>query len=201
MSIYNSLFQSAVAAGVTICVASGDSGAKDNGRSLSVDFPASSPYVVACGGTTLNAPSNTYTGTTTETAWNGSGGGFSSYFARPSYQNSVNTNAKRSTPDVSATADPNTGYIIYIHGGYYVIGGTSAVAPLYAGFLGLINFTAVNGQMNVQLYSKYAASSANKLMFHDITSGNNNGYNATVGYDKCTGFGSPNFGVMRNLIN
>ena len=201
MTLYNNLFKNAVSAGVTICAASGDFGAKDDGRTLSVDFPASSPYVVACGGTTLNAPTNAYTNSTSEIAWSGSGGGFSSFFARPTYQNSFNTNSKRSVPDVAATADPKTGYIIYEHGRYYVIGGTSAVSPLYCGFLGLINFKAVRGQLNVQLYSKYLASNANKLMFHDIKSGNNGGYNAIVGYDKSTGLGSPNFNRIKSLIN
>jgi kumamolisin len=201
MTIYNNLFKNAVAAGVTICVASGDLGARDDGRTLSVDFPASSPYVVACGGTTLNAPTNAYTNATTEIAWSGSGGGFSRFFTRPAYQNTFNTNSKRSVPDVAATADPNTGYIIYEHGNYYVIGGTSAVSPLYAGFLGLIDFKATQGQLNAQIYSKYAANSANKQMFNDVKSGNNGGYNAIVGYDMSTGLGSPNFNKIKSLIN
>jgi kumamolisin len=198
LNAYNSLFATAVSQGITICVAAGDNGARDNGSSLSVDFPGSAPNVLDCGGTTLVSNNNLYDSNTTEIAWTGSGGGFSYYFARPTYQNGFQTNSKRAVPDVCGDADPNTGYIIYLNGGYYVIGGTSAVAPLWAGFLGSINFTARNGSLASQLYSK---RNANPTMFHDVKSGNNGYYSAGTGYDEVTGLGSPNFTVIKSLIN
>lgn len=194
LNAYNSLFATAVARGITICVASGDNGAKDNGYSLSVDFPASSPNVLACGGTTLVSNNNRYDNNTIERSWTGSGGGYSSLFAKPSYQTGAGT--KRIVPDIASVADPSTGYIIYLRNTYYVIGGTSAVSPLWAGFLGYIGFNANNGQLNRQLYSNY-----NSNTFNDITVGHNNGYNTTLGHDNCTGLGSPNFTNIRNVIN
>jgi len=186
LNAYNSLLQQAAIAGITVCVASGDNGAKDNGSTLSVDFPASSQYVLAVGGTTLYAPSNIYT---TETTWTGSGGGFSNFFSKPNYQNAL-TGTKRCVPDVCANADPNSGYIIYMRGSYYVIGGTSAAAPLWAGFLAAINYT---GFFNNAVYSLTSS-------LHDITSGNNNGYSATVNYDLCTGLGSPDFSKIKKAL-
>lgn len=196
MNAYNNLFATAVARGITICVASGDNGAKDNGYSLSVDFPAASPNVLACGGTTLVSNNNLYDNSTIETSWTGSGGGFSSLFAKPSYQSSIGTGNKRIVPDIASVADPSTGYIIYLRNTYYVIGGTSAVSPLWAGFLGYIGFTATGGQLNIQLYNNY-----NSNTFNDIRVGHNNGYNTTVGHDNCTGLGSPNFTNIRNVIS
>jgi kumamolisin len=179
--------QTAANLGITICVASGDNGYKDDGSRISVDFPSSSPYALAVGGTTLTAPNNIYT---SETTWNGSGGGISSFFAKPSYQSAItNSLTKRCSPDVCANADPNTGYIIYIRNKYYVIGGTSAAAPLWAGFLAYINYT---GFLNSRIYS--LSSSLN-----DIISGSN-GYSATLNYDLCTGLGSPNFTKIKTAL-
>lgn len=194
MNAYNSLFATAVSRGITICVASGDNGAKDNGYSLSVDFPASSPNVLACGGTTLVSNNNLYDTNTVERSWTGSGGGYSSIFAKPSYQTGSFT--RRAVPDIASVADPSTGYIIYLRNTYYVIGGTSAVSPLWAGFLGYIGFNANGGQLNRQLYNNF-----NSNTFNDIVVGHNNGYTTTVGHDLCTGLGSPNFTNIRNVIN
>jgi kumamolisin len=90
-------------------------------------------------------------------------------------------------PDVAGNADPQSGYNVFVDGQQTVIGGTSAVAPLWAGLLALINQSLGTnvGFVNAQLYSAAAA-------FHDITSGNNGNYSAGKGWDACTGLGSPN---------
>lgn len=187
--------------GVTVLVACGDNGASDgtSGGTPTVDFPAASPYVVACGGTTL-----TLSGTSiqSEKVWNdlsqnegATGGGVSEVFALPSFQQSVNVPkapngfAGRGVPDVAGDADPVTGYSVIVDGQQEVIGGTSAVAPLWAGLFALINQSlgANVGYVNPLLYSANEEAS-----FHDITSGNNGGYSAGPGWDACTGLGSPN---------
>lgn len=187
---FDTLFEYAVSLGITICVASGDYGAKDNGVSLSVDFPSSSPHVLSVGGTTLISKNNRYDENTIETTWVGSGGGYSTFFQKPSYQNNINITDYRAIPDVCAVADPNTGYIIYQFGYFYVIGGTSGAAPLWAGFLASINF---RGIIHNQLYSY-------NNIFNDIIQGDNNGYTAGIYYDLCTGLGSPNFSKIQAIL-
>lgn len=190
---FDNLFEYAANLGITICVASGDYGAKDDGVNLSVDFPASSPHVLGVGGTSLLSLNNKYDINTIETTWIGSGGGYSSFFSKPSYQQAVNNTNYRSVPDVCAVADPKTGYIIYQFGYFYVIGGTSASAPLWAGFLASINFRGINGMIHTQLY-KYTN------IYNDITTGHNDGYSASIHYDVCTGLGSPNFSKIQKVI-
>ena len=181
----NQTLAQAVALGITVCVASGDSGASDGESSGDhVDFPASSPNVLGCGGTSLPP-------TGTETAWNdgasggASGGGYSNEFTRPSWQTG-NSNAQRGVPDVAGDADPQTGYQVSVDGTATVFGGTSCVAPLWAGLIALVNQSANKraGFINPLLY-------ANPTAFTDITEGNNNGYNAAPGWDPVTGLGSP----------
>lgn len=187
LKAFDTLFQSAANQGITICVASGDNGYKDNGITIGVDFPASSPNVLSVGGTSLYSTLNVYD---TEKAWSGSGGGYSNYFNKPTYQNNIlKANNKRCVPDISANADPNTGYIIYLRGKYYTVGGTSAAAPLWCGYLGCINYSKF---LNSNLYPLIGTNS-----FHDITKGTN-GYSAKINYDLCTGLGSLN-GI--NLFN
>ncbi len=196
----NSACQDASTMGVTILAASGDNGASDGSSgTLTVDFPAASPYVVACGGTKLTL-SGTAIGN--EQAWNelstnegATGGGVSEVFALPTFQQGANVPAApngfvgRGVPDVAGDADPETGYNVVVDGQQTVIGGTSAVAPLWAGLLALINQSLGTnvGYVNPQLYSAKAEAT-----FHDITSGNNGGYSAGPGWDACTGLGSPN---------
>jgi len=161
-----------------------------------VDFPAASPFVIACGGTKLTLSGGTIG---SEQAWNelsanegATGGGVSEAFAIPSYQQNAkvpkapNGFAGRGVPDVAGNADPQSGYSVFVDGKTAVIGGTSAVAPLWAGLLALINqsLEANVGFVNAQLYSAASA-------FHDITSGNNGKYSAGPGWDACTGLGSP----------
>lgn len=195
-----SALQDAADLGVTVLAASGDGLATDgvtDGKAH-VDFPASSPYVVGCGGTRLNASSRRLSG---ETVWNsdggGTGGGISDLFDVPAYQAKIklpaSVNAKRKgrgVPDVAGDADPNTGYRVVVDGKSQVIGGTSAVAPLWAGLFALINEASghSSGQPHATLYAHPEA-------FRDITSGDNKagtlGYRAAVGWDACTGLGSP----------
>lgn len=208
------ILQEATALGVTVCVAAGDDGSADMQQQVwddkpHVDFPASSPYALACGGTTLAASSTA--GAPVETVWNrgatggATGGGVSNFFPKPSYQSGVtvpppaNPAGGRGVPDVCADADPYTGYTVVIGGKKQGIGGTSAVAPLYAGLIARINqsLTAGGGNpvgyINPLLYSRAAAAGA----FHDVTDGNNDIYHdlggefgAGPGWDPCTGLGS-----------
>ena len=136
--------QSAAALGVTITVASGDDGSSDGTTGTVVDFPASSPHVLACGGTELFASGTTIT---EEIVWDdlpqggASGGGFSTTFPVPSWQTSALPagSSGRGVPDVSGDASPESGYNIIVDGQPQVVGGTSAVAPLYAGLIALVN--------------------------------------------------------------
>jgi kumamolisin len=196
----NSACQDAVAIGVTVFAASGDDGASDgdpNGKPT-VDFPAASPYVIGCGGTKLTISGNTIA---SEQAWNelsanegATGGGVSQVFALPSYQQSANVPkapngfAGRGVPDVAGDADPETGYSVLVDGQSSVIGGTSAVAPLWAGLLARVNqLLGTNvGYLNPLLYSVNVEQA-----MHDITSGSNGNYSARPGWDACTGLGSP----------
>ena len=195
----NTACQDASTMGVTVLAASGDNGASDGTSSSIVDFPASSPYVIGCGGTKLTISG---TGIGSEVAWDelsanegATGGGVSEVFALPSFQQSAdvpkapNGFAGRGVPDVAGNADPETGYNVIVDGQPQVIGGTSAVAPLWAGLLALVNESlgANVGYVNSLLYSP-----AVEPTFHDITSGSNGAYSAAKGWDACTGLGSPN---------
>ncbi|VVB63363.1 Pro-kumamolisin, activation domain [uncultured archaeon] len=192
-------FQKAAAIGVTAFCASGDDGSNDNENDNNphVDFPASSPTAIGCGGTSLSASG--------EIAWSGSGGGVSDFFPLPGWQSkahvplSVNGFAGRGVPDVAGDADPNSGYIILLNGKNYVFGGTSAVAPLWAGLIALINQKLGKsvGYLNPLIYNGRAMSLA---AFHDITVGSNGAYNAGPGWDPCTGLGRPiGTGLLQDL--
>jgi kumamolisin len=214
LNAFNDAFQAAGQMGVTVCVAAGDCGSSDiecesgncvAGRLANVDFPASSPYVLACGGTRLESSGGSISA---ETVWNdgvqggGTGGGVSDYFPLPSWEAnlgvppSVNPghSSGRGLPDVAGNADEDTGYKVRVDGVDKVIGGTSAVAPLWAGLIALINqkLGTPVGYLNPLL-----SGLANSGGFHDITQGNNDisglvgGYSAKVGWDPCSGFGSP----------
>jgi kumamolisin len=184
---------SAAALGVTITVASGDSGSSDGSSGNNVDFPASSPHVLACGGTELEASGTTIK---SEVVWNdgseggASGGGVSVDFPLPTWQSglssSVGALTGRGVPDVAGDASPETGYNIVIDSQPGVVGGTSAVAPLWAALIAIVNQLKGSpvGFINATLYQSPS-------VFHDITSGNNGSYSATKGWDACTGLGSP----------
>jgi kumamolisin len=200
MAAFDQAFQEAVALGVTICVASGDNGSSDgvgDGQDH-VDFPASSPHVLACGGTSLHARNGQIA---TETVWNdgasggAGGGGVSAVFALPNWQSGLPVASARGTapltmrgvPDVAGDADPQTGYDVRVDGYDAVIGGTSAVAPLWAALIARLNSVsaAKMGFINTQLY-------ANRNLLNDVTVGNNGDFLATPGWDACTGLGTPN---------
>jgi kumamolisin len=203
----NNILKTATQNGVNICVAAGDNGSTDGTSGLSVDFPASSPYVTALGGTSLVCPNKVYDGATTETVWNGgllngvyaaTGGGVSAYFSKPTWQ-TVGTGNYRNVPDVAFNSDPATGLILYLNGqlqsGW---GGTSMAAPMFAAYVALIK---PPGFINPLLYGAPA-----NMCFHDITKGNNNNsivanaYSAGKGYDCCTGLGSINGRTLKNAI-
>jgi kumamolisin len=189
----------AAALGVTVTVAAGDNGSGDAAGDTQqhVDFPASAPHALGCGGTSLQASGATIA---SETVWNdagggATGGGVSRQFAQPSYQAQaqvpVNVDTKasgRGVPDVCGDADPQTGYVIRVDGAEQTIGGTSAVAPLWAGLIARLNehLAAPLGFAQPVLYPLLGTAS-----FHDITSGSNGAYDAGPGWDACTGLGSP----------
>jgi kumamolisin len=193
MTALDNAAQSAVALGVTITVAAGDNGSSDgvNDGQNHVDFPASSPHVLACGGTRLTASGTTIK---SEVVWNdganggATGGGVSAVFALPSWQ----ANAKvpggmmRGVPDVAGDASPNSGYNVLVDGQQEVVGGTSSVAPLWAALIALVNEQkgSAAGFVNPALYGSPGD-------FHDIVKGNNGVYSAGPGWDACTGLGSP----------
>ena len=203
-------FQDASALGVTVCAASGDGGSSDGVTDglAHVDFPASSPYVIGCGGTRLNAAGGKIT---SQVVWddlpNGgaTGGGVSDVFPLPSWQAaagvppSANPGGRvgRGVPDVSGDADPQTGYSVLVDGQQITVGGTSAVAPLWTGLLTLFNqgIGKPLGYINPLLYGKASAPA-----FRDVLSGTNGAYDAGPGWDACTGWGSPDgaklLGVM-----
>ena len=202
-------FQAAVALGISVCVASGDNGSSDGVTDSQdhVDFPASSPHVLACGGTSIATSGATIS---QESVWNdgssggAGGGGVSTVFALPSYQEGLKATktsgeatalAMRGVPDVSADADPETGYVVRVDGTQTVIGGTSAVAPLWAGLIARIN--AIKGR---DLGFVHGTLYGNAQAFNDITAGNNGDYVATAGWDACSGLGSPNGTKIASLF-
>ena len=159
-----------------------------------VDFPSSAPHALGCGGTKLVAPDG---GTPTETVWNAgassaTGGGFSAYFPVPDYQAKLGESVTgRGVPDVAGDADPASGYVIRVDGQEMVIGGTSAVAPLWAGLIALLNQQLGHpvGFLNPLLYGSLQGKA--KAVTRDITQGNNGAQQAAPGWDACTGWGSP----------
>ena len=209
LTAFDAAFQAAAAVGITVCVASGDNGSSDgvSDGADHVDFPASSPHALACGGTSLQASGSTISG---ETVWNdgaqggAGGGGVSAVFTLPAWQDNLQTTktsgetaplTMRGVPDVCGDADPETGYDVRIDGTNTVIGGTSAVAPLWAGLIARINAALGRplGFVNPMLYATPAA-------LRDITQGNNGDFAASPGWDACTGLGSPNGAQVAALL-
>ena len=193
MQNFTQVAQEAGLLGITITAATGDNGSSDgvNDGKNHVDFPASCPYVLAAGGTRLVSANGVITG---ETVWNdgaqggATGGGYSKVFTRPAWQASDVTQPNRGVPDVAANADPDTGYNILVDGQQMVVGGTSAVAPLWAALVLLLSqkLNRRLGFINPSLYNQNQKSE-----FRDITMGNNGAYSAAFGWDACTGLGSP----------
>jgi kumamolisin len=207
MTSMDEAFQAAATMGITVCVASGDSGSSDGVSSGDhVDFPSSSPFALGCGGTSLQLKGGAIS---SEVVWNdgagngASGGGISSFFALPTWQTGLSAMeqgksvplSKRGVPDVAGDADPETGYAVRIDGTNTVVGGTSAVAPLWAALVARLNQASGKplGYINPQLYQ-------NPKALRDITSGNNGDFAAATGWDACTGLGSPNGAALGGVI-
>jgi len=196
--------------GITICCASGDNGSSDGvlDGGAHVDYPASSPGVLGCGGTLVTVVGDTLI---EEEVWNdpgggATGGGVSTLFPFvPDWQSaagvpvSVTTGFEgRGVPDVAGNASPQAAYRIVQDGVWRVIGGTSAVAPLWAGLIVCLNqhLGARLGFANPRLYQAAARSG----VFRDIILGDNGDYTAGMGWDPCTGLGSPNATALLNAL-
>jgi kumamolisin len=212
MTALDQAFQDAAALGITVCIASGDGGSSDGQTSGNhVDFPASSPHVLACGGTRLIAKGEAIAN---ETVWNdlpnggASGGGVSTIFPLPGWQQGLAATpaagpakklSMRGVPDVAGDADPQTGYAVRVDGDDTVYGGTSAVAPLWAGLIARINQLRAKqklpsiGFLNPVLY-------ANPAALNDIAQGNNGAFAASAGWDACTGLGSPDGQMLAAVL-
>jgi kumamolisin len=184
--------EAATSQGMIVFAASGDNDSDDSGKTASVDCPASCPHVIGCGGTKKTL--------TSETVWNdnpgeangeGTGGGFSRFFPEQDFQAGAPHGPGRMVPDVAANADPVTGYNVVVHGESVTYGGTSAVAPLYAGLFASFGKKLAKpdaaGDDNVILSALWS----NHLCFNDITGGDNGKFRARIGPDACTGLGSP----------
>jgi kumamolisin len=201
-------FADAAALGLTVCAASGDSLATDgeSDGKAHVDYPASDPSVLGCGGTKITASANLITD---EVVWTsnggGTGGGVSTLFALPDYQKDAGvpsaqtSKGGRGVPDVAGDADPDSGYRIVTGGQTGIIGGTSAVAPLWAAIAVTLNASRQQplGQPHAALYRAVSA-------FRDITEGDNKsgaiGYAAAKGWDPCTGLGTPDGAKLSSAL-
>lgn len=186
----------AASLGITVTAAAGDNGSSDDPRGGSgkhADFPASSPHALGCGGTRVDVSGPTVT----ETVWNdggqggATGGGISDAFPVPAWQRALGLEG-RGVPDVAGNADPQTGYEVYVDGQAMVIGGTSAVAPLWAGIVArLAQLSGTpTGLLQTRLYAG-AEPGVPSTLLRDITSGSNGAYQAAPGWDPCTGLGVP----------
>jgi kumamolisin len=203
---------------VTVTVAAGDNGSSDDPNSqngVHCDFPASSQHALACGGTTLVGDTSTFT-ITSEVVWNelasnegAGGGGVSDVFPVPSWQANAGvgriagtSKTGRGVPDVSGNADPVTGYLVVIDGAAPApVGGTSAVAPLWAGLIArLAQATGKKfGLLQPLIYAGVTAGQP-ATGFNDVVQGNNGAYRAGPGWDACTGLGSPNGQALLTLL-
>ena len=218
MTAMNQAMSDAAALGITVCAASGDNGSGDavNDGQPHVDFPASSPHALGCGGTRLLADPATGV-ISSEVVWNetaagegAGGGGVSDQYPLPSWQANAGVPPRagspgpaggRGVPDVAGNADPVTGYQIYSGGQALVVGGTSAVAPLWSALTGrLAEATGQRfGLIQTLLYAGVAPG-VSMAGFRDITSGNNGAYTAGPGWDACSGLGSPDGTALLNRL-
>ncbi|MCU7827048.1 protease pro-enzyme activation domain-containing protein [Kitasatospora sp. DSM 101779] len=203
-AVFDDALADAAALGVTVCVAAGDNGSSD-GESDGLphtDYPAASPRTLACGGTRLDADPATGK-ITSERVWNNgprsaSGGGVSKFYKQPPWQadvgvpNGSHPSPLRGVPDVAADADPGTGYKVLIDGQSTVIGGTSAVAPLWAALACRLSEALGRplGLLQPLLYDG-ATAGTSPAGFRDITQGDIGAFKAGPGWDACTGLGVP----------
>lgn len=211
LAAFGQAFQAAALMGVTVLAAAGDNGSSDGLSGDHVDYPASDPGVTACGGTRLVAPNKR--NIQSETVWNegdqagATGGGVSTVFSVPTYQQGLSATktsggtaalSGRGVPDVSANADPETGYEVLVDGQRFTIGGTSAVAPLMAGLVAVLNQSLgkTAGFLNPLIYA-----GSGRRACRDVTSGNNGTFAATQGWDACTGLGVPIGTALLSVLN
>jgi kumamolisin len=215
MHTFDLLFQTASSMGVTMCCAAGDFGSSNGirGRLAHASFPASSPHVFACGGTTLNSSGD-------ETVWNdgpgggAGGGGISDFFPRPHWQGSAEApqsinpgkHRGRGLPDGAANACPMTGYRIVFNEKDVVVGGTSVACSLWAGLIALLNqrLSCPVGFLNPLLYGRITKVQG---AMRNITVGNNDltglvgGYQAGPGWNACAGWGTPNGDLIASALD
>ena len=207
LSSFNLDLQGATDEGISVFAASGDYGAYDQTNALTVNFPASSPYVTAVGGTSLYESNGVFS----QSAWGGilngksygSGGGYSSYFSRPYWQTAPSINSsitQRGVPDVALDADNNTGVLIISEGKSFKVGGTSIATPMWAAIGSLID--QYNGRemglLNPMFYEISRTGDYGKV-FTQITSGGNGYYSAHSGWNPVTGLGTPNVSELLNI--
>jgi kumamolisin len=213
MNSFHNIFNAMAGQGWTMNAAAGDSGSYDNGSSLSVDYPASDPDIVASGGSELHLNSDgTYNH---ETTWNSGGGGCSSYWAKPSWQSGLSTGCgSRALPDISLNASNNTAEVLWFDGGtlgatssLYSVWGTSEVAPELAGFWAVMNSYLLSrgnqcgsggtgacaplGDMHTVLYLEAESTGGGRAAHYpvyDITTGNNDNGHGTGSYAAGPGF-------------
>ena len=181
----DAVFAQLVAKGIPVFAASGDGGSADGTGSDVTDFPASAPHATGCGGTVLAGSGTTIT---SEVAWPGSGGGVSKVFPAPAYQSGLGLSG-RGVPDISGDAAPQSGYTVFVGStSPLTFGGTSAVAPLWAGLTALLVGALGHavGDLNTKLYPLVGTTA-----LRDITSGTNGGFSAKAGWDAVTGCGTP----------
>ncbi|MDP8012987.1 MAG: S53 family peptidase, partial [Nanoarchaeota archaeon] len=193
ISYYNSIFQSAYSKGINVFVATGDMGAYNGFSTPNVNFPASSPYVISVGGTVLSVSDDSYA---SETAWSDSGGGFSEYFSRPSFQPDLGS--YREVPDVAFNA--GTTVCAFVNGSWRGFIGTSLAAPSWAALDAILDQKlGGTSQLLPTLYSIY--NNYGNLAFHQITSGCNGYYCANGGYSLVTGLGSPIANALVQILS
>ena len=201
----NQSFQLAASQGITVVAASGDQGVTDgvSDGKAHIDFPGSSPWVLAAGGTQITVSGEKIT---SEVVWNdgpgggATGGGVSSHFPKPAWQETVNVptdsqgHIGRGIPDAAVSASPKSGFDVFIAGQKMVLGGTAGASPFWAGLIALINQGLGHniGYINPVLYTRLGPSGA----LHSVTKGDNSiqgvkGYSAGPGWNATTGWGSP----------
>ncbi len=198
----DTLFELAVAQGQTFAVSSGDSGSVAYGcNGTSVQYPATSPYVVAVGGTSLYTNGNgSYAG---ETAWDGSGGGISGIEPIPSWQSNVPAlkgRFFRGMPDIAFDADPYSGAQVVVGGQLQIVGGTSLSAPLFAATWARMLSGGCAASLGFAAPTLYSAQATSPSIFRDVTNGSNGAYSAGSGWDFVTGWGTPNVSALHSAI-
>ena len=198
LPVVEELLAEAAAMGITFCASSGDAGAGGEGAAAWVQYPASSPWALSCGGTAIEVAGGEIV---SETAWRqqvgeqiySSGGGVSTLFERPDFQDGIELlekDGRRGVPDVSGLADRGSGVAITVGGSVIAAGGTSAVAPLWSALAARLG-QALGCPLGHANPVFYAAVRRDPACFQDVTAGGNQEYQASAGWDAVTGLGSP----------